>query len=79
MGEDAKAVAYFNKAVMLARKTGSEDLPTFLVNLGMAKINLGLKSEANTVCYEAKLIAKQGKNAEVVEEADECLKLAGKL
>ena len=75
MGEDAKAVDYFKKAVALGRKTDSEDLATFMVNLGMAKIKLGLKSEANRICNEAKRLAKSSKMEDVVLEADECLKL----
>ena len=38
-----QAVTYFGKAVRLGRETESDDLTTFLVNLGMSKIKQGLK------------------------------------
>jgi hypothetical protein len=41
-----KAVSYFSKAVDVGRETESSDLPTFLINLGMARIKRGLKHEA---------------------------------
>ena len=34
MGDDIKAVDYLNKAVALGKDTASENLSTFLVNLG---------------------------------------------
>ena len=34
MGDDIKAVEYLNKAVALGKDTASENLSTFLVNLG---------------------------------------------
>lgn len=79
MGNDNKAVDYFSKAVALGRATGSENLPTFMVNLGMAKLKLGLKSDANAICHDAYLIAKKDDLSDVCQEAQECLNLAGKL
>jgi len=38
-----QAINYFGKAVKLGRETESDDLATFLVNLGMSKIKQGLK------------------------------------
>ena len=38
MGDDTKAVEYFNKAIALGKDTASENLSTFLVNLGKANI-----------------------------------------
>ncbi len=38
-----QAINYFGKAVKLGRETESDDLATFLVNLGMSKIKRGLK------------------------------------
>ena len=78
MGDDAKAVSYFAKAVALGRATGSENLPTFMVNLGMAKLKLGLKSDANAICHDAYQMAKKDDLSEVCQEAQECLNLAGK-
>lgn len=43
MEDHSKAVSYFEKAVKMAEKTGDENLPTYLVNLGMARIR--------QVCY----------------------------
>lgn len=49
MGEDTKAVGYFKKAVALGRQTNSEDLSTFLVNLGMTKIKIGQQFNFSTL------------------------------
>lgn len=76
MGDDIKAVDYLNKAVALGKDTASENLSTFLVNLGMAKIKLGLKADANSACQEALLIGKRNNLSEVCAEAEECIKLA---
>jgi len=76
MGDDIKAVEYLNKAVALGKDTASENLSTFLVNLGMAKIKLGLKADANSTCQEALLIGKRNNLSEVCAEAEECIKLA---
>ena len=75
MGDDNKAVSYFNKVVALGKDTASENLSTFLVNLGMAKIKLGLKADANSACQEALLIGKRNNLSEVCAEANECIKL----
>merc|ERR1712083_1220088 len=75
MGDDNKAVSYFNKVVALGKDTASENLSTFLVNLGMAKIKLGLKADANSACQEALLIGKRNNLSEVCSEANECIKL----
>lgn len=77
-GNDAKAVTYFQKAVSLGRSTDSENLSTFLVNMGMAKIKLNLRSDANSVCQEALQLAKALNLSEVIGEAEECIKLAGR-
>ena len=79
MGDDVKAVSYFTKAVALARSTECEDLPSFMVNLGMAKIKLGLKTDANAICEDALMIGKRYQMSEVCLEAQECLKLAGSI
>lgn len=76
MGDDVKAVSYFNKAVSLGKATASENLSTFLVNLGMAKIKLGLKGDANNACQEALLIGRRNNLSEVCNEAEECIKMA---
>jgi len=76
MGNDIEAVDYFNKAIAIGKDTASENLSTFLVNLGMAKIKLGLKADANSVCQEALLIGKRNNLSEVCSEAEECIKLA---
>ena len=75
MGEDNRAVSYFTKAVNVGKKTASENLSTFMVNLGMAKIKLGLLQDANAVCNEALHIARRNQLPEVVSEAQECIKL----
>ena len=66
-------MTYFSKAVRLGRETESTDLPTFLVNLGMAKIKSGLKAEARRACQEAAGLAKKSKNPEEIKEAEICL------
>lgn len=76
MGDDVKAVSYFNKAVSLGKATASENLSHFLVNLGMAKIKLGLKADANSACQEALSIGKRNNLSDVCVEAQECIKLA---
>ena len=76
MGEDNRAVSYFTKAVNLGKKTASENLSTFMVNLGMAKIKQGLHQDANAVCHEAMTIARRNQLSEVVLEAQECINLA---
>jgi len=76
MGDDEKAVNYFDKAVRLGKKTNSENLTTFMVNLGMSKIKLGLKNDANAICHDALMMAKLNNLSEVCQEALECLKLA---
>ena len=76
MGEEARAVSYFTKAVNVGKKTASENLSTFMVNLGMAKIKQGLHQEANAVCNEALLIARRNQMSEVVEEAQACINLS---
>jgi len=75
MGEEARAVSYFTKAVNVGKKTASENLSTFMVNLGMAKIKQGLTQEANAVCNEALLIARRNQMSEVVAEAQACINL----
>ena len=75
MGEDSRAVSYFTKAVNVGKKTASENLSFFMVNLGMAKIKQGLHQEANAVCNEALLIARRNQMPEVVTEAQECINL----
>ncbi len=79
MGEDAKAISYFTKAVNIAKKTASENLSTFLVNLGMAKIKMGLKGDANSACQEALLIAQRNDLSDVCSEAEECIKQASNM
>ena len=79
MGDDVKAVSYFNKAVALGKETASENLSTFLVNLGMAKIKMGLKGEAETACQEALLIGQRNNLSDVCHEAKECLQTASKI
>ena len=66
---------YFEKAAKLGREIESDDLPTFLVNLGMAKIKAGLKVEAKKACQEASKLAKRNKNEEEVKESEICLDL----
>ena len=41
MGDDIKAVDYLNKAVALGKDTASENLSTFLVNLGKITKSIG--------------------------------------
>jgi len=76
MGDDLKAVSYFNKAIALGKSSSSENLSTFLVNLGMAKIKLGLKADANAACQEALLIGRRNNLSDVCAEAEECIKTA---
>ena len=76
MGDDTKAVSYFNKAIALGKASASENLSTFLVNLGMAKIKLNLKDDANAACQEALLIGRRNNLSDVADEAQECIKLA---
>ena len=76
MGDDAKAVEYFNNAVSLAKETASVNLSTFLVNLGMVKIKLGLQAEADSVCQEAFFIGRRNEMPEVCQEAEECIRMA---
>ena len=61
--------------MILGREIESEDLPTFLVNLGMAQIKSGLKREAQAACQEAKALAKKSDSQEEVSEAEHCLEL----
>ena len=45
MGDDIKAVDYLNKAVALGKDTASENLSTFLVNLGKITKSIGFINE----------------------------------
>mgnify|MGYP001202256138 CR=1 FL=1 len=45
MGDDIKAVDYLNKAVALVKDTASENLSTFLVNLGKITKSIGYINE----------------------------------
>ncbi|XP_059092235.1 tetratricopeptide repeat protein 19 homolog, mitochondrial-like [Tigriopus californicus] len=79
MDDQARAVSYFQKAVKLASSEDDENLSTYLVNLGMARIKQSMQKEARIACTRAKVIAGQQKNPEVADEAQECLDLINKL
>jgi len=60
------------------RANNSENLTTFLINLGMAQIKNNLLAEAEKNCREAKKISTKNKLQDEKSEAQHCLDLASK-
>eukprot|EP00095_Tigriopus_kingsejongensis_P003501 maker-scaffold373_size192110-snap-gene-0.34 protein:Tk03501 transcript:maker-scaffold373_size192110-snap-gene-0.34-mRNA-1 annotation:"tetratricopeptide repeat" len=79
MDDNTKAVSYFSKAVRLATTEEDENLPTYLVNLGMARIKQNMKREALGACTRAQAMGQRSGNREIVEESQHCLDLADQL
>jgi hypothetical protein len=57
----------------VGRKADAENLPAFLVNLGLLSLYKGMKTEASEACTEAWKISRTRKNKETEKEAVLCL------
>ncbi|KAK4294335.1 hypothetical protein Pmani_033035 [Petrolisthes manimaculis] len=69
----AEAVQYFEKAIEAAKKSESEDIGSFYVNLGTVYMQQSLLLEAERCCQEGLLLSKKLRNQEGKEEAQICL------
>ncbi|XP_059478521.1 tetratricopeptide repeat protein 19 homolog, mitochondrial isoform X2 [Neocloeon triangulifer] len=69
----AIAQHYLERALNLARKNETENLPSILVNLGTVKMFNGVLNEARNNCKEAFNLSRKYKDSETENEAVKCL------
>merc|ERR1719186_881925 len=72
-GPDHEQTLVITKVLEKARKIDSENLATFLVNLGMTKLRQGLALEARKWCGEGLELGRKNQDEEVIEQAQKCL------
>ncbi|KAF4525251.1 hypothetical protein B566_EDAN019073 [Ephemera danica] len=72
-GDDEAALKHLHQAVLIGRKTDTDNLPAFLVNLGLLSLSKGLKSDAQSACKEAWDLSRARKNQQYESEAMFCL------
>lgn len=78
-GDDDAALGLLQKAVDVGRKANVDNLPAFLVNLGLLSLYKGLKTEASLACNEAWKLSRSKNNKETEKEAIYCLEEIKKL
>lgn len=70
----AAAEMYINEAIHLARKYPEMyQTGIYHANLGMIYLKKGLLSEARSFCSQARLMAKESKSADGIDQANYCI------
>ena len=78
-GDAEDAAEKLERAVRLAEELALPELAAIQVNLGMCRLQQGMKREAQRSCGAARRLAVRNGDTEAQEMADECLKKVKKL
>ena len=73
-GQDATAAQLLEGVVAAAKLLDTPHMTAYLVNLGLVRLKQGMLDMARVNCGEARKMAGEVGDKEVIDEADQCLK-----
>jgi len=72
-GNHDEAIKFFEKAIDVARESGSIEIGSFYVNLASVYLQKGNLEEAERCCREALVLSKNTNNSDSQQEAETCM------